>query len=112
MSSMYENFEFITAEILGEYFDSKGITPHCMLCGHISLSVPQVSAGCNMPINMKLGTYVNVFKAESIYHESANNFYILVVCKKCGNAITIDAVQVLEWIKQKYPAIIEGDGDE
>ncbi|OCA53913.1 hypothetical protein CE143_14960 [Photorhabdus luminescens] len=112
MPSIHEDFELITAEILSEYFDSKGVTPHCMLCGHASLSVPQVSAGCNMPINMKLGTYVNVFKAESIYHENANNFYILVACKKCGNTMTIDAVQVLEWIKQKYPAIIEEDSDE
>ncbi|NHB61237.1 hypothetical protein [Photorhabdus sp. RW14-46] len=112
MSSMYENFEFITAEILGEYFDSKGVIPHCSLCDNVHFTVPQVGMTGSVSCSMNIGPYVNVFKAESTYHKNTDNYYISIICKKCGNVMMIDTSQVLEWVKQKYPAIMGKDSNE
>ncbi|MDC9615848.1 hypothetical protein PSI19_18635 [Xenorhabdus khoisanae] len=109
---MDENLTLITAEILSEYLESKGISPRCSLCGHLHFTVPQVGVAGALSAGMRIGPYVNVVKAESIYHEKINNYYISIICKNCGNVIMIDSLQVLEWLKQKYPAIMEKDSNE
>ncbi len=109
---MDENLTFITAEILGEYFESKGISPRCSLCSHRHFTVPQVGVAGATSAGMRIGSYVNVIQAESIYNEALNNYYISIICKNCGNVIMIDSLQVLKWLKQKHPAIMEKSSNE
>ncbi|OTA16538.1 hypothetical protein Xbed_03465 [Xenorhabdus beddingii] len=112
MAPMDANLTLITAERLSEYFESKRVSPHCSLCGHLHFTVPQVGVTGVAAAGMRIGPYVNVIKAESIYHEDTNNYYISIICKNCGNVVMIDSLQILEWLKQRYPAIMEKGSNE
>ncbi|WP_315710005.1 hypothetical protein [Brenneria uluponensis] len=94
------DFELINLDNLILYFTRKGIVLHCTLCGSSDLSVPQVSANVGMHVGMRLGSYVNVFKKESIYAPNANQYYLSIVCKKCSHTINIDAEPIVTWIKE------------
>ncbi|KHN50697.1 hypothetical protein [Pectobacterium fontis] len=99
-------FELINLNNLILYFSHKGVALHCPLCGSSDLSVQQVSANVGMHIGMRLGSYVNVFKKESIYSPNADQYYLSMVCKKCSNTINIDALPILAWVKENTAVAI------
>ncbi|KGA40745.1 hypothetical protein KU75_16125 [Pectobacterium odoriferum] len=100
------DFELINLNTLILYLSHKGVVLHCTLCGSSDLSVPQISAATGMHAGMRLGSYVNVFKKESIYSPSADQYHFSIVCKKCSNTINIDALPVVAWIKENTATAI------
>lgn len=107
------DFEIITADMLSEFMTSKNIYAVCSLCSNDVFTLPQVSANVGMPVGMRLGTYVNIYKSESIYHTDFPQFYISMICKNCGSIIKIDPFLVRDWIKDKYFKVdTEGNNHE
>ncbi|WP_420299759.1 hypothetical protein [Edwardsiella tarda] len=106
-----QGFEKINMAMLVSYFSEKKIYLKCTLCGHDRLTVPQVSASAGMPCTMALGTYVNVFKEKSIYSHVADQYYLSLICNKCGNEMHINAFSVLNWVNEKFPAKAEDEKD-
>ncbi|QHB31850.1 hypothetical protein F0T03_06525 [Yersinia canariae] len=104
-----QGFEIISFDTFIAFLDAKGASLKCNLCEKEQLTIPQVSASCSMPVGMALGTYVNVFKENSIYGEVANRYYISLICKNCGHIMKIDAHTVLLWAKDYYISIQEGE---
>ncbi|MGJ3435831.1 hypothetical protein [Serratia sp. Je.1.23.a] len=104
-----QGFEIITFDAFISFLNVKGVAFKCNLCMREQLTVPQVSASCNMPVGTALGTYVNVFKEESIYGGVADRFYISLICKNCGHVMKIDAYTVLNWAKEYFAALREGE---
>lgn len=104
-----QGFEIITFDVFIAFLNSNNATLKCNLCDKDQLTIPQVSASCMMPVGTALGTYVNIFKEESIYGSVANRFYISLICKNCGHIMKIDAYTVLAWAKEYFASIKEGE---
>lgn len=104
-----QGFEIITFDAFLAFLSAKGVALECSLCHRDQLMVPQVSASCNMPVGMALGTYVNVFKENSIYGGVADRFYLSLICKNCGYIMKIDAISVLNWTKSYFSSIRDGE---
>ncbi|EQB8059054.1 hypothetical protein ACYUM6_001097 [Enterobacter hormaechei] len=104
-----DQFKIITLKVLLDFIVENKIDVTCRLCGHSNLSVPQIQIASDTPGESNFSQRVNIFKNNSLYSDSADMYYISLICNKCGNTLHIDADTVFLWVNQNT---IPNTGDE
>lgn len=105
-----EKFKLISLDVFIEYVVDKKVNITCSLCSNVHLSVPQVQIMRVIDSEPTLTHCVNVFVDKSIHSDSADRYYISLVCTNCGKTTQFDANAVLDWAVAKGK--IEQTGDE